>query len=32
MVPIGFLLVFTGVVTTLLHSPGNGAGSKGPPK
>jgi len=32
MVPIGFLLMFTGVVTTLLHSPVDGTGSKGPPK
>jgi hypothetical protein len=32
MVPIGFLLMFTGVVTTLLHSPADGTESKGPPK
>jgi hypothetical protein len=32
MVPIGFLLMFTGVVTTLLHSPSDGNESKGPPK
>ncbi len=32
MVPIGFLLVFNGVVTTLLHSPGDGAEPKGPPE
>jgi len=32
MVPIGFLLVFNGVVTTLLHSPNSGSEPKGPPE
>jgi hypothetical protein len=32
MVPIGFLLVFNGVVTTLLHSPHSGSEPKGPPE
>ncbi len=32
MVPVGFLLVFNGVVTTLLHSPGDGSEPKGPPE
>ena len=32
MVPIGFLLMFTGVVTTLLHSPGDRTESNDPPK
>jgi hypothetical protein len=32
MVPVGFLLMFTGIVTTLLHSPRSGSRPKGPPE
>ncbi len=31
-VPLGFLLVFNGVVTTLLYRPGSGSGPQGPPE